>query len=197
MVTRTVWKAPEPGQLSRYVPVTSKGSKKITLPTARERLDDQLERLGAQNALLSTNLQLTTYGLPRADRAAPTDVGVAVYFQLKNKDRVLACDRWMTVAENIAAIANHIDAIRRVERYGVGTLDQAFAGYDALPAPGADNRPHWRKVFEIDEPSPHVTPAMVQIRYRAKARQVGGNEAALLQLNLAREDALKELGVSQ
>jgi hypothetical protein len=33
------------------------------------------------------------------------------------------------VADNIAAIAAHIDAIRRQDRYGVGTLDQAFAGY--------------------------------------------------------------------
>ena len=66
----------------------------------------------------------------------PDDPGVAVYFQLHDKERVLACDKWDTVADNIAAIAAHIDGIRRQDRYGVGTIDQAFAGYSAL---------HWKK----------------------------------------------------
>jgi hypothetical protein len=63
-----------------------------------------------------------------------------VYFKLHGKDRVLACDKWDRVADNIAAIAAHIDAIRRQDRYGVGTIDQAFAGYSALPPPGGTSR---------------------------------------------------------
>jgi hypothetical protein len=179
----------------RYTRVTKqvKGEKRITLPTARERLADQLERLEAKNVLTSTNLQLTSFGMPRADRAPPTDPGVAVYFELHGKDRVLACDQWETVAENIAAIANHIDAIRRVERYGVGTVDQAFMGYDALPAPGADNRAPWRMTLGF-KPGSVVTVDEVKIIYRARAKAWATDEAMLKELNLARDAALRELG---
>ena len=34
--------------------------------------------------------------------------------------------------DNIAALAAHIRAIRSVENYGVGTLEQAFRGYQSL-----------------------------------------------------------------
>lgn len=176
---------------------TVKGSKKVTLPTARERLADQLMRLEATSVVVSTNLELTRYGEPRADRAPPSDPGVAVYFQLKGKDRVLACDKWDSVAGNMAAIANHIDAIRRVDRYGVGTLDQAFAGYDALPPPGADNRPPWRKVFGFS-PDQDVSAETIQATYRELAKLShpdlqGGSHEAMALLNAAKDQALQEL----
>jgi hypothetical protein len=175
-----------------------KGSKPVTMPVARNRLTQQLQLLGADyhSVIMSTNVELTSYGEPRAGRRPPDDPGVAVYFQLHGKDRVLACDRWLTVHENIAAIAAHIDAIRRVDRYGVGTLDQAFAGYDALPPPGAANRPPWRKVLGIVE-GVEVTEGVIQHFYRARARELhpdlGGTHEGMAQLNEARDAALQEL----
>lgn len=171
---------------------------RVSMPAARDRLARQLELLGAKATLVSTNIELTIYGQPRAGRRDPDDPGVAVYFQLHGKDRVLACDRWDQVQGNIAAIAAHIDAIRRVDRYGVGTLDQAFAGYDALPPPGADNRPPWRKVFGIPDDMP-ATPSAVNGFYRDLARKLhpdmpGGSQGAMAQLNAARDAALQELG---
>jgi hypothetical protein len=176
---------------------TVKGSKKVTLPTARERLVDQLGRLEAGAIIVSTNMELTRYGEPRADRKAPDDPGVAVYFELHGKDRVLACDKWDSVAGNMAAIANHIDAIRRVDRYGVGTLDQAFAGYDALPPPGAHNRPPWRKVFNFADDAA-VDSDAIAARYRDLARQFhpdmqGGSHEAMAMLNEARDAAAREI----
>lgn len=172
-------------------------TERVSMPAARDRLFAQLQRLGATNVLLSTNVELTSYGLPRAGRREPDDPGVAVYFQLHGKDRVLACDRWDQVQGNIAAVAAHIDAIRRVDRYGVGTLDQAFAGYDALPPPGADNRPPWRKVLGLPSDA-DVTTETVQGAYRELAKVChpdlqGGSHAAMAQLNEARDAALREL----
>lgn len=171
----------------------------VSMPNARNRLWQQLELLGVpyDSAILSTNVELTIYGEPRAGRRDPEDPGVAVYFKLHGKDRVLACDRWDQVQGNIAAIAAHIDAIRRVDRYGVGTLDQAFAGYDALPPPGASNRPPWRKVFEFADDA-RLTASDITGRYRHLARQFhpdlpGGSQAAMAQLNEARDAALREI----
>jgi len=194
MVKRSQWNR----EAVRYDQIEVKGTKRVGLPTARERLTDQLQRLGAADVLLSTNLQLTTYGQPRGGQGEPADPGVAVYFTLHGKDRVLACDKWTTVAGNMAAIAAHIDAIRRVDRYGVGTLDQAFAGYDSLPAPGSHNRPPWRKVLGIAEDE-NCSAEAVQAAYRDMAKQFhpdlqGGSHEAMAMLNEARDQALREIG---
>jgi hypothetical protein len=112
--------------------------RELTVAEAIGRLSDELDRLRAHNTVLSTNLDTRLDGLPRSGQPEPSDPGAAVYFTLKEQPRCLACDTWLRVAENIAAIAQHIDALRRIDRYGVGTMDQAFAGYAALPPSAED-----------------------------------------------------------
>jgi hypothetical protein len=112
---------------------------------------------------------------------------------LNQQPRVLACDKWNSAADNMAAIAAHIEAIRAQERYGVGTLDQAFAGYAALPPDTAAN---WRAVFGFAADS---TPTLDQVdaAYKATARQkhpdVGGTDIEMAHVNRARDYALMEL----
>lgn len=168
----------------------------VTVAQAIDRLDKQLERLGGRDPILSTNIMLGLRGLPVSSRGEPQDPGAAVYFTLKGKPRVLACDTWDRVADNIAAIAAHIDAMRRIERYGVGNLEQAFAGYEALPAPNADNRPPWRGIlgFKPQTPAHAITADDVNVNYRALAKLAANDEGRLLELNLARDAALRELG---
>lgn len=190
------WKRSTPGgnRRTRF----SSGRSAITVPAARRRLEEELRRLGVPdwNVILSTNLRLGVRGDPLANQPEPADRGVAVYFRLGGKDRVLACDIWTTVAGNIAAIAAHIECIRGIDRYGVGTLDQAFAGYDALPPPGADNRPPWRKVLGVEGDVSRET-ILTAYRNRAKAAHPdlpGGSHEAMAVLNAARDAALQELG---
>lgn len=123
-------------------------SSTVSIAVAIDRLDKQLRLLGAKSDVLSTNVEPRLDGLPKSNRADPDDTGVAVYFKLKGKDRCLACDKYDRVADNIVAIAKHVDALRRIDRYGVGTLDQAFAGYAQLPAQAAS----WFIVLEFDAP---------------------------------------------
>lgn len=87
---------------------------RLTVSLSTERLEAELERLGAKNPVLSTNVSLRLDGRPRSDEN-PRDPGAAIYFSFKGKATVLACDRFVAVADNIAAIAAHIDALRRVE----------------------------------------------------------------------------------
>lgn len=167
---------------------------KVTIAQAIDRLEKQLRLLRAgEDPVLSTNVKTGMRGDPISSRGEPKDPGAAVYFQLGGKDRVLACDTWLRTADNIAAIAAHIDAMRRIERYAVGSLDQAFAGYDALPAPGADNRPPWRNVLGI-KPDSVVTLDDVTLIYRTLAKRAATDEQWLMSLNLAREEAKRELG---
>ena len=108
----------------------------LTLAVARKRLAGELDRLKARRPVLSMNIEFRLDGGLRSGATQnPRDPGVAVYFQLGDKPIVLACDSYTEVAQNIAAIAAHIDAMRRMERYGVGSMAQMFTGFLALPAP--------------------------------------------------------------
>lgn len=166
----------------------------INVERATYRLQEQLDKLGAKNATLSTNLSLNLRGIPRGDER-PSDPGVAVYFSFKGKATVLACDSYMTVADNIAAIAAHIDALRRIDRYGVGTIEQALAGYKALPA---DTAADWRAVFGIPATQNIVTLDDVNREYQRLARQyhpdiTHDDGARMAWLNRARDYAYSEL----
>jgi len=169
---------------------TSTQVKALTVADAIKRLSGELNRLGATDEILSTNVKTRLDGLPYSNQPEPADVGAAVYFKLKSKPRCLACDKWNRVADNIAAIAQHIDALRRIDRYGVGTMEQAFAGYAALP-PSADD---WRTVFGLSQAA---TMADVEAKFRTLAIQHhpdrGGDPVVMSKLNAARDAARNEL----
>lgn len=171
-----------------------RGSKELSVADATRRLIVELGRLGVRDYdfILSTNVQLRLDGLPYSNQKDPADPGAAVYFKLKGQPRALACDRWLRVADNIAAIAAHVEAIRAVDRYGVGTLDQAFAGYAALP-PAAED---WRSVFGLNG---GATIERVEQVYREMALTAhpdrGGDPAVMSRLNVTRDAARVELQV--
>lgn len=165
----------------------------ITMATAAERLEDQIERLGGRYPVLSTNVELRMDGRPRADRAPPSDPGVCVYFDLKGKPYALACDTYTDVAQNIAALANHIDALRRQERYGVASAAESLQAFQALPAPESPVVPvqKWWEVFGVMREQ--ATAETVQTLYRVLAKRRAYDENLMRELNVARDEALKEL----
>lgn len=165
---------------------------RLSVQVATQRLEGELDRLGASNPVLSTNVALRLDGRPRSDME-PADPGAAVYFHFRKRATVLACDRYKRVADNIAAIAAHIDALRRIERYGVGTIEQALAGYKALPA---DSAADWRSVFGFatgSRPSWDEVNVAFQKQARTKHPDVGGSDMDMAHLNRARDYAEMEL----
>ena len=157
-------------------------AKAITMVDARQRLIEELERLRARSPILSTNIELRLDGQPRADKSNPADPGVAVYFALSGKPIVLAVDRWDTVAGNIAAIAAHIGAMRGMERWGVGSVEQLFTGYLALQAPIAPD--DWRRLLG-DPATLADAEAAWKRAMRAAHPDAGGSSAAAAALNAA------------
>jgi DnaJ-domain-containing protein 1 len=118
-----------------------------TLYVARSRLQEELRRLGATGMVISSNIPIRNDGLPYSNVREPADHGVAVYFQIKGEPRVLAVDKWDRASDNLVAIALHVEAIRGQLRWGVGSVEQAFGGYKALPAVGAPT--DWRLVLGV------------------------------------------------
>jgi hypothetical protein len=168
-----------------------KRPKPLTLAEARERLATELDRLGARLPILSSNVELRLDGQPRSGQHSPQDPGVAVYFQLAGDPIVLACDQYFDVAQNIAAIAAHIDAMRRMERYGVATVKQMFTGFLALPAPIVID--DWRDA--LGHPK-DLAEAEFNYRYRiahAHPDVLGGSHAEAARLNAAVARAREEM----
>jgi len=167
----------------------------LTVGDGLRRLENELRRLGARNPVISSNLRRNLDGSIAANQSKMlADPGIAVYFRLHDQPRVLACDKWTSAADNMAAIAGHIDAIRAQQRYGVGTLDQAFAGYAALPPIGGTQGGDWRAELEV-EGRAGLTLDDVEAQYqrlvklRHPDRNFGEGHDAIVRLNLARDAA--------
>lgn len=165
----------------------------LTVAEALGRLQEELDRIGARHPVVSSNVELRLDGLPRSGQREPEDPGVAIYFQLAGKPHCLPCDTYQLVAHNIAAVAAHIEATRAIERHGVASVQEMFAGFAALPPPSQE-RP-WREVLGLHR-EPKITAEMIDARYRALARERhpdnGGSHALMAELNAARDAARKE-----
>lgn len=167
---------------------------KLSLVDARDDLLAELRRLGARYVVLSSDLEVRKDGLPYASQRAPTDTGVAVYFNLDKEQYVFACDRWDLVEDNVRAIGKTIEALRGIRRWGSGDmLRQAFRGFKQL-APASD----WRSVFGLSDVEHTIAVSTVRILHRKMALKAhpdrGGTNEAMANLNAALAAAEEELG---
>lgn len=187
------WPLGWPRRRSRRFGQFRKDGRWINTEHATGRLERELEKLGAVDPTLSTNVRLNLRGVPRGDER-PSDPGVAIYFSFKGKATVLACDTYTEVSQNIAALAAHLEALRAMDRYGVGTIEQALAGYKALPA---DTAADWRAVFGLPRDR-YITKDQVDQAFKQLAREkhpdvTHDDGAAMAHLNRARDYAYAEL----
>lgn len=165
----------------------------ITFDRARQKLSHELDLLGAQRSVISTNLPLRQDGQPYAGAATKTmqDPGVAIYFTLKGKPMAMACDRFTDIAANMRSLGLAIDAMRQLDRHGGGVMmERAFSGFTALPPPT-----DWRKVMKFD-PASRPSAADVNSQHRALAKyyhdEGKADDATMSDLNAARDAALRE-----
>jgi hypothetical protein len=169
---------------------------KPSFARCRDELMKELQRMGAQRPILSTNIPVRLDGLPYAGTAEPRDPGVAVYFDYKKRPMCFACDRFRTVRENVRAIGLTIAAIRAIERYGSSDMmERAFKGFTALPEKAGE---YWRDVLEIPaDARPTAEDIEKAFRFQAHVKHPdkGGTLDEWTQLINARENALKDLGV--
>lgn len=180
------------GKFSRY-------GKDLSVFDGVQRVLGELERMGIgeSDVVVSTNVETRLDGLPRSDRLAPGDPGVAVYWQpRKGPMRCMAIDRYKKVADNLAAIAATLDAMRAIERHGGATiLDRAFAGFAALPAP---NSTDWWSVLRVEAhaPTSEVTHAWKYERSLAHPdRKETGSASRFDAVNKAYEAFKQERGL--
>lgn len=158
---------------------------------ALDRLDREIDLLRASSVVVSSNFERDLRGNLRPGRLRPADQGIALYFTLRAKPKVMACDRFVKAEHNMRSLTLAIDAMRALERHGGGVMmERAFEGFAAIGAPGAKD---WWLVLGV---APTASVAEIEDAYRKLARErhpdkVGGSEAAMSELNLARDAARK------
>ena len=109
----------------------------VSVAEGVERLLAELRSLGVdrEDIVVSTNVQVKLDGLPYSNRGEPVDPGAAVYWRLDGEDQCLAIDLYTRVADNLAALAATIDAMRAIERHGgAAIMKRAFIGLKQLGA---------------------------------------------------------------
>lgn len=167
-----------------------KQSRALTLNEATSRLLEELGRIGADGIVVSTNLELRNDGFPRSGQRKPLDCGVCIYFTVDEKPRALPCDTYDTIEGNLAAVAAHIEATRTIERNGVATVSEMFAGFMALSSP-TEKKKSWHNVLGV---SPIATKSEIEIAFREKAKKAhpdaGGSTEAMQELTQAKQEAL-------
>ena len=102
----------------------------------------ELRMLGAKAPVLLMALdesQIRLDGRPYA-KAIPAHPGVILSFTVGKQQMQFPCDAFQTWPENLRAIALALEALRKVDRYGVTKQGEQYAGWKALPPPNGD---HW------------------------------------------------------
>lgn len=175
----------------------------LSISDGLNRVLSELSKLGIdrQDIIISTNVPTRLDGMPRSGASEPQDHGVAAYWQdSKGQKRVMAIDRYDRVADNLAAIAATLDALRAIERHGGGQiLDRAFTGFTALPAPGSI-APHpddnWREVLGVPgcDDFAKANAAYLRLRSLHHPDKSTGNKDEFYRVNRAIAAAELELG---
>lgn len=167
-------------------------AKLITRAAAIKRVESELTRLGGVYGILSSDLVLRQDGQPHLGKGEPYDPGACLYFQMNSKPYAMACDTYTTLAQNIAAIANHIAATRAIERYGVATAAETLQAFQALPAPGGR---HWTAVLGLER---GATADQIKSAHRRLMLDHhpdrGGSDRKMGEINRARDEALGTAG---
>lgn len=122
-----------PGELSRHrtrSQFSARWGQTVTL------LERELAHLDARNAIFQIAVgerDLRLDGMPRAN-ARPDHPGVILAFDSKHGPIKFAVDTYTSWEDNVRAIALAMEALRKVDRYGVTKRGEQYTGWKALPA---------------------------------------------------------------
>lgn len=149
------------------------GGFKVDLAQAERELADELERLGADSAYISTDNETSINNRPKASSGTYRPAAV-LHFVRQNKEFQIPCDRFDSLRGNVRAIGYTLANIRQMERYGTSQmLDTALSGFAALPASATGGTPiiperPWYDVFQV---AYDAAPGLVEAAYKYALKQ--------------------------
>lgn len=112
------------------------------ITATRDLLYRECKMLGATSAVIQiavTEADIRRDGFLRAS-ARPSHPGVIVSFRSRHGDLEYATDVFDRWEDNLRAIALGLEALRRVDRYGIAKRGEQYRGWAQLPS-GRDDEP--------------------------------------------------------
>lgn len=101
-------------------------------------LEHELGKLGAGNITIQAQITLAQIGNDRWPKPAATFQGPAVIVSfrsgLDDTEYSYPCDTFLGWQSNLRAIALALEALRKIDRYGVARRGAQYQGFRALPA---------------------------------------------------------------
>lgn len=204
-----------PGELTprgrqRFAPfktseLGSYSRKPVALGVTLDLLDRELRMLSARNRMMLVAIAPQDFrldGKPRAQAKAEHS-GVILSFSAKVGDLSYPCDTFTTWQDNLRAIALALEALRKVDRYGVTSHGEQYRGFLALESTAmpagfatADEAYEWllRLTDAADLPG-RPAPAMVLRKAQRLTHPDTGGDPALFQRVTLAEAKLRQEGL--
>lgn len=105
-----------------------------------QQLESELEHLRADGVVIQgyfTDYQISIAGWPKGG-AAPSEPGIILTFTTKKNETFnFPCDTFDDWRDNLRAVTLALEALRRIDRYGVTRHNEQYAGWKRLEAAGA------------------------------------------------------------
>lgn len=162
-------------------------------------LQEEVKALGdVKEAVLYTDFE--DIDKPARTRRVGHDNAAIIRLKMASGSYRLACDRWATTEQNIYALHLGIRNIRSNVGFGVGDLAKALGGYAVsvstvagAGAAVASGKPleEWRLLLGLGHTA---TLDDAHAVYRRRAKSAANDQDELVRLNLAMDQASKELG---
>lgn len=194
-----------PGELTRnrqYSPFRAALGETLTV------LERELRMLGAKDARLQIAIPASRFrldGRPYAD-ARPEHPGIILTCESKHGALSYPCDTYTTWQDNLRAIALALEALRKVDRYGVTKRGEQYRGFleleaTAAPSGFADADAALRFLREVsgvpadifEAPEAHL-PRVIRAAQRRAHPDMGGDAATFQRVSLA-EAKLRQEGL--
>lgn len=105
-----------------------------------ELLERELDKLGARGAVIElalTEREIRLDGWPRAE-ARPSHPGVVISFDSRHGPLRYGTDAFPHWQDNVRAIALGLEALRKVDRYGIGKRGEQYQGWRQLGSGAPD-----------------------------------------------------------
>lgn len=170
---------------------------KATYTKTTDLLSHELARLSAKNLVIQLYLQeseiRTTDNMPKKG-ARPSKPGVIVSFDSRHGPLRYFTDVFTHWEANLRAVALGLEALRKVDRYGISKRGEQYKGYRQLEGPEEMNYEKAVRVLsrfsDVDFSFKEGSEEWVKRAYRKSVKVLhpdveGGTEAAMRELNEA------------
>lgn len=166
----------------------------LTFAEAIRFLEDELSRLKADAVTCYSNYQ--NLNNERLRKKLGNDTGISIHIKTSRGSYLIACDKWNLPEQNIYALHLTLRALLNMEEWGAITLAHALHCFSAegnvvIKEEFSNALPEWMQTLGI---GPTATLDDAHALYRYKVKQCGNEEEALMQLNLAMDEAKRLLG---